>query len=138
MIEVQIPKDIRKYEAKLVGPFTLRQLIAFIVGCVIAYFTYKVMSSLNLKEHAVPMCMLLASPALAMGYVKPYGMPMERFLQTAFITTVLAPAERKYKTKNTFKYAAIKQKAQSKKEYQKRLKKDKKLTASDSKYESFK
>ena len=66
MIEVQIPKDIRKYEAKLVGPFTLRQLIAFIVGCVIAYFTYKVMSSLNLKEHAVPMSMLLASPALAM------------------------------------------------------------------------
>ena len=42
MLETQIPKDIRKYESKLVGPFTLRQLICFIIACLVAYIVFKI------------------------------------------------------------------------------------------------
>lgn len=106
MIEVQVPKDIRKYEAKLIGPFTLRQLVCFIGACFVAYGGYVSMKTIGLEEHAVPVCMLLCSPFIAFGWVKPYGMNLEKFLQTALITTILAPSERKYKTKNQYRFAA--------------------------------
>ena len=40
MLQTTIPKDIRKYEAKLVGPFSTRQTIFFVIACVIAYITW--------------------------------------------------------------------------------------------------
>lgn len=138
MIEIQIPKDIRKYEAKLIGPFTLRQLICFILGCIVAYVVYTLMSKINLSEDAMPIAMVSCAPVLAFGWIKPYGMPLEKFLQTALISTLLAPTERKYKTKNNFKITTDDHKKINQSEYKKRLKKDKKLAKTDSKYESFK
>ena len=138
MIEIQIPKDIRKYEAKLIGPFTLRQLICFVIACVVGYVVYDVMNKLKLQEHAMPICMICVAPVLAFGWVKPYGMPLEKFLQTALISTLLAPTERKYKTKNNFKITTDDHKKINQSEYKKRLKKANKLAKTDSKYESFK
>lgn len=39
MLEAQIPKDIRKYESKLIGPFTLRQTITFVIAGVLGYLS---------------------------------------------------------------------------------------------------
>lgn len=138
MIETQIPKDIRKYEAKLIGPFTLRQLVSFIIACVVAYIVYFIMKSLKLEAHTVPACMLCAAPVLAFGYVHPYGLNLEQFLKTALISTLLAPTERKYKTSNNFRCVTVEHKKISDSEYKKRLKKDKQLAKENSAYEAFK
>lgn len=138
MIEAQIPKDIRKYEAKLAGPFTLRQLICFILSSVVAYFAYKGISLFVSPGNAIPICMFLVSPIIAVGWVKPYGTPLEKFIKTAFISNVLSPKVRKYKTKNNFSQASERLKKMSDSEYTKRLKLEKKMAMQNSKYERFK
>lgn len=138
MIEAQIPKDIRKYEAKLAGPFTLRQLICFGISCALAFFVYKLVLSFSDANTAIPMCMIAISPVIAVGWVKPYGMPLEKFLQTAFISNVLAPKVRKYKTRNAYKISCDKLVRMSDKEYKKRIKYDKKMATNNEKYEMFK
>ena len=137
MLEGQIPKDVRKYEAKFVGPFTLRQAIFFIVACVVGYVFYKVFSQLFDMQTALAICAILVLPFLAFGWIKPYGMPLEKFLQGALISTVLAPHHRKYKTNNIFETACVKISPMSKKEYKKRLKKEQKEHKND-KYTMFK
>ena len=102
MIEVEIPKDIRQYEAKLIGPFTLRQTIFFVAGCAFAIPTFNIVYHISTMDVAAFMCMIVATPFLAFGWVKVYGMPLEKFIKTAFISNVLSPKHRKYKTENTF------------------------------------
>lgn len=138
MIEAQIPKDIRKYESKLAGPFTLRELICFIIGCGMTYVVYKLVSGVASSDIAVTVCIFTALPAVAFGWIKPYGMPLERFLQTVLISNLLAPKRRKYKTRNIYRKAAEPLEKTSKKEYKKRLKKERIMAKTDSKYESFK
>lgn len=138
MIEAQIPKDIRKYESKLVGPFTLRQLICFLIGCGCAFLGYKFIGPIFGSNNSVTVAFFLAIPAIAFGWVKPYGMTLEKFLQTALISNFIAPKHRKYKIKNGYRKAAVKFHKQDKKEYKKRLKIEKQLTESNPQYQAFK
>ena len=138
MIEAQIPKDIRKYESKLVGPFTLRQLICFLIGCGCAFLGYKIIGPIFGSDNSVTVAFFLAIPAIAFGWVKPYGMTLEKFLQTALISNFIAPKHRKYKIKNAYKETAVKFHKQDKKEYKKRLKIEKQLTESNPQYQAFK
>ena len=138
MIEAQIPKDIRKYESKLVGPFTLRQLICFLIGCACAFVGYKVIGPLVGQDSSITIAFFLAIPGVAFGWIKPYGMALEKFLQTALISNFIAPKHRKYKIKNGYKTASDKLTVQKKKEYKKRMKAEKKLAQSDSKYIAYK
>lgn len=48
------------------------------------------------------LCMIVATPFLLFGWVKIYGMPLEKYIKTAFVSNVCSPKFRKYKTKNTF------------------------------------
>lgn len=138
MLETQIPKDIRKYESKLVGPFTLRQLICFIIACLVAYIVFKIAKPLAGSNTAVSICFISVIPVIAFGWIKPYGMQLEKFLQTAFISNVLAPKHRKYKTKNGFRMAETKLHKMDDKSYKKRIKYEKKMAQQNEKYISYK
>ena len=137
MLEAQIPKDIRKYETKLVGSFTLRQLICFIVGCLAAFLVYKLASALNLGEVKMFLTFLAAAPAIAFGWIKPYGMKLEDFARTALISNFLAPKERIYKTNNSMRVASVKLEKMSQKDYKKRMEKEKKLAKENDKYIAY-
>lgn len=103
MIEIQIPKDINKYEAKLVGPFTTRQTACFVVACAIGIPTFTGLTKLGWGQDLAIMVMLIfVMPCLLVGWVKPYGMNFEKFVQTAFISNILAPQKRKYATFNIY------------------------------------
>jgi hypothetical protein len=41
-------------------------------------------------------------PFIAFGWIKPYGMAFEKFIQTAFVSNVVSPSVRKYETKNLY------------------------------------
>lgn len=104
MIEIEIPKDINKYEAKLIGPFSTRQAACFALAALITVPTFLGLSQALPRDLCMIICIILAMPFILVGWIKPYGMKFEQFMKTAFISNVLAPAKRLYMTDNMFDY----------------------------------
>ncbi len=102
MIEIEIPKDMNKYEAKLFGPFTTRQTICFVLACICGIPTFLFLRDKVVTDVASIITMLVFIPFILVGWIKPYGMNFEDFARTAFISNFLAPAKRKYVTINQF------------------------------------
>ena len=104
MIEIEIPKDITKYEAKLAGIVTPRQAICVAIAAVCAFGVralFKMIGVSN-KFETFGMMAAVAIPLLFAVW-KPYGMKLEEFLETAFVNNVLAPTKRKYLSENEFR-----------------------------------
>lgn len=102
MIEVSILKDIRAYETKLIGPLSLRSTILAGVAGLGAYIAYFVQNNLL---GITPMSIFIAIGALpgAMFLVlKPCGLPLEKYIKSAFVDAVLAPKYRPYKQEFTY------------------------------------
>lgn len=133
MIELEVPKDIRKYEAKLFGPFTTRQLICFVIAVAVAFIVYKFVGAFIPQDILFFVIIIIDLPVLLCGWLKPYGMPFEKFAKTAFTTTFVSPAVRKYVTENIYenKYKADKIAEMNRKKNKKKIKpsKDKSLVA---------
>lgn len=101
-IEIKIPKEINKYEAKFVGPFTLRQTLCLGI-CLPVGIGLFVLS----KPYVGPdIAGFFVVPPAAIGYLfgwyKPYGMKFEKYLKSAFINSFVAPSKRLYKTENYY------------------------------------
>lgn len=99
-IEIRINKEIGNFEPKFVGPFTIRQAVCLLIGAPICFFIYKFTAPVITADLAGFLCTIPAAAAVAIGWVKPYGMKMEKFIQSVFINRVVAPANRRYKTEN--------------------------------------
>lgn len=101
-MEIQINKDIGAFAPKLVGPFTARQTISMAIAAPICYGIYSLAVPLGLQKDVVGFLVLIpAGLGFLFGWYKPYGIPLERFLKTAFISAFVAPTYRKYVTVNT-------------------------------------
>ena len=103
MIEVKIPKELDQYEAKFVGSLTLRQTVCVLCAFPVGIFLFNLTKPYVGVDTAGFLCLIPAVVAYLFGWKKPYGMKFEVFLRSVFITTVLAPSKRKYKTENYFK-----------------------------------
>lgn len=102
MIEIEIPKDLRDYEPKQLGPFTTRQAIGVglaTVTMLIGFFTLKNIFDNGLNV-IIPMG--LASIFILFGYWKPYGMPFEKYVISQIVTVIIPPKKRKYKIDNLY------------------------------------
>lgn len=126
-IEIKIPKEVRKYEAKAVGPFTLRQLICLIIClpiCVGLYALVKPYLGVDLAGFTV---IIPAGIGWLFGWYKPYGMKFEKYMKTMFVNSFLAPSKRVYKTENYYadilKEIAKEEKAEAEKQASKSGKK---------------
>jgi len=101
MIEIRITNEIGSYEPKFIGPFTLRQVICLAVGAFFCYAIYIVTFPYLPFDVAGFLCCIPAAIAVLFGWVKPYGMRMEKFIKSVAVNILLAPTHRRYKTKNT-------------------------------------
>lgn len=137
MLEAQIPKDIRKYESKFVLMFTLRQFICLIVAGVVAFILYQLTKDIFGSTTASYICFISAIPEVLIGWVKVQGIPFEKFVQTAFISNVLAKPTRVYEIKNPYRKALKPINKLSPKEYKKTLKQRKALAASNPDYQFY-
>lgn len=135
MIEIVIPKDIRKYEAKLIGPFTARQILFGSIAVVLDIVVYKLSAGVIGSTSAFYLCFAIALPFIAM-MKKIYGMWPEQFLKSTFISMCLAPRHRLYKIRNIYTKGSRFQKMDEKK-YKAKLKKEKKLAKTNPDYERF-
>lgn len=101
MIEIRINKEIGEYEAKIIGPFTMRQCICLGIGLPVCYYIFKFLTPILTIDVAGLFCTIPGVIAYAFGWARPYGMKMEEFIHSVFVNRVLAPSIRKYKTENT-------------------------------------
>lgn len=108
MIEIHINKDVGSYEAKLIGPFTARQTVCIAVAAPFCYLIYKIATPIIGIDAAGFLICIPAVIAWSFGWLKPYGMHTEKFVASVFVNTVLAPANRKYKTENLHENELIK------------------------------
>lgn len=103
MIEVRIPKELDHYEAKVIGPFTLRQMVCLVCALPLGVLLFNFTKGYFGMETAGFFCLIPGGIAFLFGWTKPYGMKFEVFLRSVLISTVLAPSKRKYKTMNYYK-----------------------------------
>lgn len=102
MVEVEINKDIKQYEAKLIAGLTTRQAICLTVSGILSIGAYNTIGKYLPRDLRLYICLAFASPGLLMGWVKVYGMRFEQFLKIYLSTQILSPAIRKYKSENVF------------------------------------
>lgn len=88
MIQVNVPKDIRSYKTKIIGPFSLRQLIAvaftLAVDLGLYNFIFRPMEIPN--EWLIYAICFVSLPPLAFGFIEIMGMPLEKYITVWFYT----------------------------------------------------
>lgn len=105
MIQIEMSKDINDFSPKIISVFDGRQLkcigIALSYGVPFALY----MDSIEITTRWT-IAIVLMAPVFMCGWVKLYGMPLERFVWHIIRTRILAPPKRYYATKNSFDYFA--------------------------------
>ena len=106
MVEVEMSDDIRKFENKVVGGLTKRQLISVAIGVGLgAPLGIFVPGGITVK---VLLVAFVALPALLCGWVKMDGMPLEILAIRAVYSNILCPRKRKLKSVNPWRKALTK------------------------------
>lgn len=95
MIECNMPQDILKYEAKWIGPFSMRQALWGGAGIIMAVLSYTVFfkNTADVSTRIV-ISALPALPFLAFGFIKIYGQPLEKSLAVIIMDNFIKPAKR--------------------------------------------
>ena len=120
-IEKEIPKDIRQYEPKLIGPFTTRQVLCLIPALGLGVALFVILKNVFSTDIRLFIITFVAIPFFLLGWYKPYNMPFEKFVRTVFISTILSPLYRKYKTERIDTEASSEdQKSKKKKSWKKK------------------
>lgn len=94
-------RDIGNYEAKLIGPFTTRQIVFLAVGMVPAFFIDYILYTLSVDIYSIfaVTFLIMAVPGFfAFGSSLTYDMKPELFLKDYYLYHILAPKKRLYKT----------------------------------------
>ena len=135
MVEIRITRELGDFTPKFIGPFTLRQCICIFLGAIPCYLFYTQLKDYLPIDAIGFLCMIPAGIAAAFGWFKPYGMKMEIYLRSVFVTMFLAPATRRYRGPNHLEALFAKIEA-AEKEYQEEIsgKKRKKKQAKPPKY----
>lgn len=102
MFQVQIPKDIQKYETKWIGPFNGRQCVCLLIALALGVPLYLIVS----KDFGSQTGIIAVVPIIVFifpfGWIKPYGLNFEQFLKVALVSNFIAPKNRLYKTQSLY------------------------------------
>lgn len=79
-----VPKNIKKYKPRLFWGFTSRQIISLVVAIVFIFICLKIMGDDVSSEVKVYVSSLPAVIPILIGFVEPYGIPLEEFIPEVF------------------------------------------------------
>lgn len=102
MIQVEMVDDIRKYEPKLIGPFSKRQSIAISIGVVLGLILMNIIPLSNSTEKFAVFIFSVVAVGL-FGWITMDGTPLEIVLVRMIYLYFLTPSKRKYASSCTFK-----------------------------------
>lgn len=94
MIEVRIPNNIAEYKPKFILGFSGRQVICILVTAFLILLDFKFLEP-YIGDFALVLAAIPATAAAAFGWIKPYGMPFEKYLKAVLFQALLAPKCRK-------------------------------------------
>lgn len=100
MIELEMTKDIRKYKTKLYMGLTARQCVCIAlaaVACAFTFFKLGYFENMTL-ETRFTICVFIALPFIAVGWIEMYGMPFEKFTMVVIRNCFINPKRRPYKS----------------------------------------
>ncbi len=99
MLEIEMSKDIKEYEPKIIGPLTARQIICCTLA---ASYGIPLFSALDIEIVSRVMITFFAMvPMVLCGWLKIYGLPLEAFIFMIIKTKLLRPQKRYYEISNT-------------------------------------
>lgn len=105
MIIMPVPKDVRDFKPKFIGPFSKREFIGVVAAVVIAVLTfaltYPFSMGMTVNQRAVIVLIPGVVP-LACGFIDIQGMPIWVYARNLLIQNFLAPRHRVYRTDNNF------------------------------------
>ena len=99
-VEMPMTEDIRKYDAKVIGPLNKRQMICSIIATVVAIPAAVIPKDIVLKFFFV---ILFAGPVMLCGWINYYGMHLEVLIWRLLYLYRLTPRIRKNISINTFR-----------------------------------
>lgn len=92
-------KDVGKYQAKLVGPFSVRQTIFVGIASVAAILLWNIFDALHMSmENKVATILIVAAPIALLGFLNPYGMTCLEFIKQYYEYHILSSRKRIYQT----------------------------------------
>lgn len=96
MIETKVPKDIRTYDIRIAGPFTVRQVVLLTVAFLVDMGLYSlVMEPLHMSAEMRIYTVIFLDVPILIFITKPMGMKMERYLAAVIRSNILAPRKRR-------------------------------------------
>lgn len=97
-VEVRVPKDIRKYKTKIIGPFTMRQLICLVCAGAVDLLAYgTILSELHLDREITFYALILVDLPILLFMTEPDGMKFEVYLKEVVFKMFFYPRYRKIK-----------------------------------------
>ena len=96
MIETKVPMDVRSYKAKLIGPFTTRQLICVAIAvCIDALLFFCVIQPFHLPVRLSVFGLVFIDVPILAFIIEPMGIPMEKYIKNVLWRNLIAPTKRK-------------------------------------------
>lgn len=127
MIETKVPKDIRKFKGKAIGPFSLRQAGCGLLAVIVDFVVYKhVLKNIGVSSDTSMFIMILLAIAILAFSLEPHGMKMEVYLRNVVYKNFFFPTKRKVSTDllPAMPRKSSDEIAQINKEYKKRIAKE--------------
>ena len=103
MVKVPMTTDIKDFSPKVISIFNKRQLICTAIALSYGFPIVMYAGALDLNTR-MTLATVLMLPVLACGWVKVYGMPLERFAVIILVNHVLTPQRRANATQSTRVY----------------------------------
>lgn len=101
MINVRVPKDIRKFKGRFYG-FTVREIVCIVLAIAICVPTY-IFGRNYVKEDELEWAILfIAAPFAFIGFYSKNGLPFEKYIIAILKHQLIFPQRTLYKTKNFF------------------------------------
>lgn len=100
MITVEMNKDVRTFDPKILGPFTRRQLLSLVIAA--AYAIPVAIAVPGDSMIKVLIGCVLAIPAILCGFIDILGLPLLQFVTYCVIPSIVNPKVRKFKSENTY------------------------------------
>lgn len=101
-VEVKINKDIREYTESIVLGLSLRQCFFSVFACMMAVLFYFLYIDRLGMEITSWLCMLVAAPFAALGFIHYQGMNAEQIVIAAIQSLILTHRELSFQTKSIY------------------------------------
>lgn len=102
MIELDIPKDLKDYQPKVIFGLTTRQAICGACALGSALIAYNVAKAFVPQKTAIVIALIFVAIFAAFGWIKQYGLPLEKYLWSQLWTSYIPPKKRLYKIENKY------------------------------------